>query len=216
MSSPVKRQYRSELRSAQARTTCRLIVEAAERLFAQRGYGATTIEAVATEAGVSRKTVFTAIGGKAEILKLAIDWAIAGDDEPIALQERPEVDRLLRADDPDALLNGWATVLVEIDTRVAALWQALDIAAGVDPQARELHQQLADQRLTSARTVVDRLAELGALRKDLSHAEARDIAWLASDPVLFDRLVRQRRWAAIRFERWLASHLVSELLGRTT
>jgi len=213
MSPAVKRQYRSELRSAQARTTRRLIVEAANRLFTQQGFGATTIDAVANEAGVSRKTVFTAVGGKTEMLKLAIDWAIAGDDEPVALQERPEVSRLLAVDDPGALLTGWATVLVDIDERVAPLWQALDIAAEVDPQARELHQKLGDQRLHSARTIVNRLVELGALRSGLSPKAAADIAWLGSDPVLYHRLVRERRWPVRRFESWLARYLAGELIG---
>lgn len=212
MSPPVKRQYRSELRSAQARETRRLIVAAGSRLFTQKGFGATTIDAVAAEAGVSRKTVFTAVGGKVETLKLAIDWAIAGDDEPVALQERPEFARLLGVEHADVLLERWASVLVDIDVRVAALWQALDIAAEVDPQARELHLQLSGQRLESARTIVNRLVELGALHQGLSPHEAIDIAWLGSDPVLYHRLVCQRGWPAHRFESWLAHYLVSELI----
>ncbi len=214
MGEDVKRRYRSELRAAQADTTRRAIVRAASQLFISTGFGATTLDAVAAEAGVSRKTVFAAVGSKVDILRLAIEWAIAGDDEPVPLQDRPEIFGLLSVDDPVALLGGWASILVDIDTRVAGLWRALDVAAEVDPQARELQSTLSGQRLTSARVVVDRLVELGALRKKLSHAEARDIAWLAGDPVLFDRLVDQRRWPARRFERWLADHLVSELLDQ--
>src|SRR6185312_13590736 len=104
----VKRQYRSTLRANQARQTRQTIVTAASRLFAREGFGATTIDAIAAEAGVSRKTVFTAVGGKIELLKLAIDWAIAGDDEPVAVEDRPTVSRLLRQRDPEALLRGWA------------------------------------------------------------------------------------------------------------
>ena len=81
----VKRQYRSDLRTSQARETRRAIVAAASRLFVERGYGATTIDAVADAAGVSRKTVFTAVGGKVDLLKVALDWAVAGDDRPVAV-----------------------------------------------------------------------------------------------------------------------------------
>ena len=75
--------YRSGLRTEQARATRRAVVEAAHHLLVERGYQGTTIDAVAERAGVSRKTVFTAVGGKAELLKLAFDWALVGDDEPV-------------------------------------------------------------------------------------------------------------------------------------
>ncbi len=88
MAEAVKKSYNSPLRVEQARATRRAIVAAAARLFVERGYGPTTVDAIAETAGVSRKTVFTSVGGKAEALKLAIDWAIVGDDEPVSLQQR--------------------------------------------------------------------------------------------------------------------------------
>src|SRR5690348_11445155 len=86
-----KRVYRSDLRESQARATRRQIVEAASKLFADVGYASATIDAVAREAGVSRKTVFTSVGGKVELMKLAYDWAVTGDDEPVSMGSRPEV-----------------------------------------------------------------------------------------------------------------------------
>src|SRR6516162_4037958 len=92
MSQPVKKKpYNSSLRAAQARATRRAIVDAAARLFTERGYGVTTVDAIAEAAGVSRKTVFTSVGGKTEALKLAMDWAIVGDDEPVPMLERPHI-----------------------------------------------------------------------------------------------------------------------------
>src|SRR6266487_317916 len=91
MNHAVKKPYSSELRAAQARATRRAIVDAAARLFIAHGYGATTVDAIARAAGVSRKTVFTSVGGKIEALKLAIDWAAVGDDEPVPMLERPHV-----------------------------------------------------------------------------------------------------------------------------
>src|SRR5262245_52097861 len=106
MMSEVKRNYSSTLRDAQARQTRRAIVDAGARLFVDDGFGRTTIDTIAAEAGVSRKTVFTSVGGKVEILKLAIDWAIVGDDEPVALADRPEIERLKAETDPRAILDG--------------------------------------------------------------------------------------------------------------
>ena len=106
MTLAVKRDYRSGLRAAQAEETRRTIVAAASRLFVEDGYGATTIDAVAEAAGVSRKTVFTAVGGKLDLLKVALDWAVAGDDRPIAVAERSEMRQAMAEDGAAALLRG--------------------------------------------------------------------------------------------------------------
>jgi AcrR family transcriptional regulator len=213
MVATVKRHYRSELRTSQARETRRAIVAAASRLFVEHGYGATTIDAVADAAGVSRKTVFTAVGGKVELLKVALDWAVAGDDRPVALAERAELRQLLEQPDPAVLLTGWARLLAEIDARVAPLFQALEVAAGIDSEARELLEQSQHQRLDAARLIVERLRALGALTNDLTESDAVDLAWLATDGALFDRLVQLRGWSTSRFEEWLARHLIVHLIG---
>ena len=57
MSEARKRVYRSELREEQARVTRRRVVDAAADLFTERGFAATTIDAVADAAGVSRTTI---------------------------------------------------------------------------------------------------------------------------------------------------------------
>src|ERR1700722_5494283 len=113
MSDGVKRPYNSVLRDEQAQATRRAVVKAAGRLFVERGYGATTIDAIAEEAGVGRKTVFTSIGGKAQALKLAIDWAIVGDDEPVALLDRAVVRAGMADPDPRHILAGFVHSLRE-------------------------------------------------------------------------------------------------------
>ncbi len=133
-----KRVYRSDLRAEQARTTRSQVVTAASRLFSERGYAATTIDAVAAEAGVSRKTVFTAVGGKVELMKLAYDWAIAGDDEPLAKVERQEILELKAEPDAVVVIGKYVDLLEESLTRVAPVHDALRSAADVDDQAREL------------------------------------------------------------------------------
>lgn len=214
MSESVKRDYRSGLRAAQAADTRRLIVSAAARLFVEDGYGATTIDAIAETAGVSRKTVFTAVGGKVDLLKTAMDWAVAGDDEPTALADRAPLMALLQLDDPVGLLTGWASVMVAIDVRVAGLYLALEVAADGDDAAGALLEESRRQRLAGARTVVKRLAALNALTDAVPRTDAVDLAWLATDPVLFDRFVRIRGWSVAKFENWLARTLTEQLLRR--
>jgi AcrR family transcriptional regulator len=212
MDGSVKRGYRSDVRAAQARDTRRAVVAAAERLFVDRGYGATTVDAVAAAAGVSRKTVFTAVGGKLDLLRTAIDWAVAGDDLPVAVADRAGLRDVLDQADPVALLRGCAQVSTQINGRVAALSLVLDGAAGVDEEARALADEGRAHRLQEARTIIGRLRTLGALTGRLEPDEAVDVVWLAIDPALFDRLVRLRSWAPDRFVRWLADSLVGALL----
>lgn len=212
MDGSVKRGYRSDVRAAQARDTRRAVVAAAERLFVERGYGATTVDAVAAAAVVSRKTVFTAVGGKLDLLRTAIEWAVAGDDLPVAVADRAGLRDVLDRADPVALLRGCAQVSTQINGRVAALSLVLDGAAGMDGEARALVEEGRAHRLEDARTIVVRLRALGALTGRLEPDEAVDLVWLAIDPALFDRLVRLRGWAPDRFERWLADSLLGALL----
>ncbi len=214
MSEAVKRGYRSALRTAQARETRQAIVSAAARLFEETGYGATTIDAVAQAAGVSRKTVFTAVGGKVALLQTALEWAVAGDDKPVALAEREPLRTLLGGRDSGALIEGWARMLVEVDGRVAPLYRALESAAEADDEARALLEQVRSQRLDGAQRIIEALAGMGALGTRVTQSEAVDLAWLAADPLLFDRLAGQRGWTADRVGRWLSASLGVWLLER--
>src|SRR5258708_39885790 len=88
MQSRMPRRCRSSLRYAQARRTRQRVLDAATAVFLDRGYGAATIRAVADGAKVSVPTVEALFGTKARLLKAAIDVAIAGDDEPVAVPDR--------------------------------------------------------------------------------------------------------------------------------
>ncbi|HEY4990505.1 MAG TPA: helix-turn-helix domain-containing protein [Nakamurella sp.] len=208
----VKRPYTSQLRAEQARVTRRAIVSAAARLFVKDGFGRTTVDAIAAEAGVSRKTVFTAVGGKVEMLKLALDWAVVGDDEPVPLAERAEIHQLAGETDPVAILRGWVDIVTSIAARVAGLSGALTVAAGLDPDARALWERGQAQRLEGARAFIAHLSAHTDLRPGLTLAEAADIAWLHSDPALYNRLVLQRGWSNRRFEAWLHETMTLQLL----
>ena len=91
------RAYRSPRRDAQARLTRRRVLEAATASFLARGYAGTTMRAVAGGAGVSVATVELLFGTKVALLQAAIDVAIAGDDEPVAVLDRAWADAARRA-----------------------------------------------------------------------------------------------------------------------
>jgi AcrR family transcriptional regulator len=211
MSDAVKRTYSSTLRAAQARETRRTIVSTAAQLFTELGYGRTTIDAIADQAGVSRKTVFTAVGGKLDLLKLALDWAVTGDDEPIPLLGRPELTATSTASSPAAILRGWVDVVAAIAARVHGLAGALTAAAAADDEARLLREANQAQRLAGARAFANHLATHHGLRPGLSVDRAADIVWLYSDPTLYHRLVADRDWTDTEYRAWLLRTITQQL-----
>jgi AcrR family transcriptional regulator len=213
MSDPVKRRnYSSALRAQQARATRRAIVDAAARLFVEDGYGATTVDAIAEAAGVSRKTVFTSVGGKVEALKLAVDWAFVGDDEPVPMLERPEVVRQQRETDPRKMLRAYAALQRGVAARAAPFVKVAEAAAGTDPALRQLVDQLAAQRRFGMRVLAGQLAEQGTLPDQLTVDEAADTLWLFNDPLTYHRLVLERGWTPQRYEQWIGDTLIALLV----
>jgi AcrR family transcriptional regulator len=195
------RPYRSQLRNEHAELTRRQLVDAAIELFLERGYAATTIDAIAERAGVSRRTVFSAVGGKAALLKLAFDRTLAGDDAPAAIADRPAVREMMQQSDPVQLLHEWIAMNAAIARRVAGLHHVLVVAADSDAGAAELLADTDRQRAEGDRAFVERLDELGALRSstDVEHATA--VVDLFIDPALYRRLVGVHGWP---FERYVA------------
>jgi AcrR family transcriptional regulator len=63
----LKKQAESRLKGARERMYHDLIFESAEQVFGARGYEQTTMQELATEAGISLKTLYTAFPGKREL-----------------------------------------------------------------------------------------------------------------------------------------------------
>jgi AcrR family transcriptional regulator len=210
----VKRSYDSPLRREGAEATRRAIVAAAGRLFAERGYAATSIEDIAEAAAVGRATVFSAVGGKPELLKEAYRLAVRGPanaNTPLGRQARSR--RISAEADAHKLLAGYAGVMVEVGRRLAPLYEAVRAAAHADPEARELWHVITEERRTAATGIVRRLAERDALLHSLDRQSASDILWVLNDPGLYQLLVLQRRWTERRFRSWLTHAMQTQLLA---
>lgn len=207
-----RRPYRSTLREEQARATRRAIVEAGAALFVERGFAGTTVDAIAERAGVSRKTVFTSVGGKVAVLKDAFDWALAGDDAPVPLGDRPAVRDFLTETDPATAVEKWARVMSEIAGRLAYIHPVLVAAADVDPEAAELNETSERNRLHGARTFVRHLREIGGLREDVSVKRGAAVAALLMDPLGYRRLVLGDGWREKEYAAWVARMAAASLL----
>ena len=173
--------------------TRRRIREAAERLFLTDGYVGTSMSDIATAADVSRPTVFNVFGSKAALLKEVADVCLAGDDAPLDLLQRPLGLQITNATDPDELLRVQAKFAGEIMERVAPILTVITDAASVDRDAQELMAFQEESRLLGMGVAVDRLAELGALRKGVSRQHAKEALWLLGGLEPW-RLAQQRGW----------------------
>ncbi len=199
-----RRPYRSAVRTERARATRRAIVEAGSKLFVERGFAGTTVDAIAERAGVSRKTVFSSVGGKVGLLKLAVDWALVGDDEPMALAERLVIREVFAETDPAGAVVLWARMITDIAGRLALLHPVLTAAADVDEEAAGLNEVSERNRLGGARGFVEHLYGLGALRADLTVERAAGMAALLMDPLGYRRLVLGDGWTVEEYAEWVA------------
>lgn len=214
MAESVKRNYASPLRAEQARATRRAIVDAAARLFVEHGYGETTVDAIAAEAGVSRKTVFTSVGGKLEALKLARDWAIVGDDEPIPMLERPAIKAAQQEKDARRLVAGYVDQYIGSATRVAPIHHVIESAKGLDADVRALSDEGWTQRRFGMGMFAAQIERLGALPDGMTVETAGDILWSYNDPETFHKFVISRGWPVEQFQGWLRETLLYHLIRK--
>lgn len=211
--SQARRPYHSTLREDQARATRRAVVTAARDLFVQLGWSRTTIDAVAARAGVSRKTVFTAVGGKAALLKLALDWALVGDDEPVPMSGRQVISELEQLSQPRELIAHWAQFVAELEERAAPLADVLVVAADADPEAAGVHAVSERNRLGGAEFIVARLTATDGLRPGLTIERAVAAALVLMDPAVHRTLVRDHGWTRTEYADWIERSAAAELLG---
>jgi AcrR family transcriptional regulator len=188
------------------------ILDAAQELFIQRGFVATTIADIAERAGVAPETIYSAFRNKRTLLKRLGDVRAAGDEQPIPVAERDEFRRMLAEQDGRQKLELYAALArAMIERGVGQLQLAIRAAASSDPQIAELWDDLKRQRLVGATNIATNLAECGLLRKDLTVEQARDLIWLYISPEL-DGLLAERGWTTAQRERWLADTLITTLL----
>ncbi|MDF3289153.1 MULTISPECIES: TetR/AcrR family transcriptional regulator [Streptomyces] len=200
-------------RRARAELTRARMLDAAMRLFVENGYGATTIESIAREAGVAVQTMYFSFGNKQKILKELIDRHVAGDDDPVPTLERPWVAEALDAPDPVEQLRLQARGAREIYERVGGLLEVLRNAAVVSGDATELWQTNQHQRIVVQGHFVDALAKKGALPDGMARDRAVDICYGLLGPELYHLLVHERGWTPREWEQWVFDSLRGHLVG---
>jgi AcrR family transcriptional regulator len=209
----VKRGYRSPLRAEQARQTRRRILEAAQRLFLDHGYPATSVEAIAAAASVSQDTVYSTFGSKRNLLKELMDTVVGGDDVNVSVLDRPAPQSVRRVRDQRVQLAAFAA---DVALRIEATRPLDDIlrsAAEVDVEVRALRDDIQlRQRRSAMSTFAEWLTVNGPLRGGISPSDAASILWTLTSPEVHRLLRDGCGWSHERFVLWLEDTLVRTLL----
>jgi AcrR family transcriptional regulator len=217
MAEPVKtRPYNSPRRREQAAATRREILEAAQRLLEQQGYGATTMAAIAAEAGVALKTVYVAFETKSGVLRALWNLLLRGDEGEAPVAQRSWYREVLEEPDPRRQLRLNARNSRAAKTRIAGVLKVIRDAAPGDPDIDELWERIQTEFHANQRVIVERLAQTNALRPGLGIDRATDILWTLNHPDVWQLLVGQRGWTPEQYEDWFADTACAQLLGGRT
>jgi AcrR family transcriptional regulator len=204
MQEPVKsrRAYDSPRRREQARVTRRAILEAARASFIDSGYVATTIEAIAAQAGVSPESIYAIFRNKRSLLAALIDISIAGDDAAAPILQRDWVATMRAEENPRGRLRILARNGHLILERRTAIDEVVRGAAAADPEIAGLWEMGKAQRYAGQRELLRIVLGEGHLRPGLTLGAAADVLFAIGSPETYRLLVVDRGWSGPRFERW--------------
>jgi len=207
------RRYESPRRREQAAATRRAILEAAQALFERDGYAATTIAAVAREAGVATKTVYLAFETKSGLLRALWHLLLRGDEDDIPIGERAWYRAMLDEPDPARRLAIGARGARTVKERAGGLLRVIRTAALVDADAAALWGRIESDFHTNQMAIVETVHRDGALRRGLGVARATDILWTLNHPDVWHLLVVERGWTPAAWERWFLAAVREQLLA---
>jgi AcrR family transcriptional regulator len=205
----VKREYDSNRRQRQAAQTRADILQVARRLFAERGYPATTIEAIAAEAEVSEATVYAGFGSKAGILPAL----------QRLMQEEVDYDERVReldaaAGNPPEQIAAGVRISLSFPAQHRDIIAALLSARGVDRDVDAfLHRGLVQEHRGGWGMLASLLASQSALRPGLSEKEAGDLGAALTRVEVYRVLSDEFGWSRERITDVLTATLRSALLG---
>jgi AcrR family transcriptional regulator len=211
-----KRSYNSPRRRKQAAATRHEILEAAQRLFEQQGYAATTMAAIAAEAGVALKTVYVAFETKSGVLRALWHLLLRGDQDDVPVGERRWYREVVDEPDPERQLRLNARNSRMVKQRAGLLMGVIRNAAPTDPAIEELWNRIQTEFYDIQRPIVEALHTKKALLPGLDVTRATDILWTLNHPDLWLLLVGQRGWTPDQYEQWFGDTVCAQLLRSRT
>jgi len=203
-----RRRYRSPLRERQAKDTRTLIVEATRRLFRSVGYQGTSLEAIASEAGVSPKTVEARFGSKRGLIAALVD--------PHATENRNSTTLAIIRGSPSPKRR--LAAVAKLSRQTYETWSPeFELLTGARvpvPELAAIAEQIGKRRRGNQSYLIAFLVSSGTLKRGLDAKAAADELWALTGYEMYRIFVIECGWSGLRFERWLSSTLADRLLER--
>jgi len=200
-------------RRKRAQATRARVLEAARALFVDRGYVATTIDAIARHADVAPETIYASFGNKRAMLAAIVDLAISGGAADTPVMSQTWVHDLRDEPDPQrrvATLAGNGRAILE---RRHAIDEVVRSAAASDPDIAAMYQAGKEQRYAGQRELVRMVIGDASLRPGMDLDTASDLVYAVGSPETYRSLVIDRGWTGERFERWYGETIAGILFA---
>jgi len=199
-------------RRLRAAATRRRIGEAAFRLFALKGYAATTMDAIARDAGVAVQTVYFTFHTKAAVLIEAIKIGGGAPADAVEVMNRPWIEVALEAETGGRRLAVIVEHGTDIYSRLAPMYPAVSAAASIDSDVGEAWQRIVRGRREGMRRITQAMAHRGELRDGLGTDRAADIMSAVHRHETYLALVAESGWSVEAYKAWLYVTLARQLL----
>lgn len=194
-------------RLARIQATRSRVLTAATDLFISQGYLTTTMGEIASASGVAVQTIYLRFGGKAALLKASFDVAVSGDDEPLAMVDRPWVEELRREPDLERALRLLASNARKILERAVPLFTRIE-QGSADPELAELLVELKQQKLEMVGIFEAILRTKKGFDPRVTSQQATDLLYAMGSEELFRLLCVERQWSSQDWEGFLVSSLL--------
>lgn len=189
------------------------MIEAAYRLFIERGYAATTMADIAAAAGVAEQTLYYTFGSKPQLLQRAYDLAVMGPGNAVPPDQQEWYQSFT---DADSLTEALAVLVDNVATvlaRTAPLDEMARAAAIADPAAAEARRTKEALRRHAWGDMIDRLSDRFERRQGVDRTEAVDSMLVVMSPTNYHTLVTEYGWSADAWSAWCRRFLAAQLFA---
>jgi AcrR family transcriptional regulator len=197
-------------RQLQARQTSTRIAATAARLFAERGYQGTPMDAIAAEAGVAVQTVYFSFRTKPELLIASYDQAVLGSLDAPHPGQQDWFLRALAEKDATQTLRQFVDGVLGIMIRSGPLHPVMMSAP--DEEVRRAFRDRQNGRYEDYRRVVQVLMLNGSVKPELDERRATDLLYAVLSPQLHGILCVERGWGSEQVSAWAVAVLEAQLL----
>lgn len=184
------------------------VIAAAGRLFSERGYAGSSIEAIAEAAGVAVPTVYAAFGNKRSILRALIAAAVDGTERPRPVAERMR-EQAAGVPDPPTRVQKMMRLVVSLIAQSADVLRIIRGAAAMDPEIQSFLDEVYSRIYMDCQTAA--CLAIGVASNDARTRRLADVTFALTSSDLYDLLTEKRGWSVAEYERWAIQTVTAAL-----